>query len=78
MRQIVRILPKDRQTMLFSATQTTKVWGAAAVVRGTVPWSTGSSAPVSAAGAGEQRVVRHAVCWLLSSMLEHATYQPLA
>ncbi len=25
MRQIVRILPKDRQTMLFSATQTTKV-----------------------------------------------------
>ena len=28
MRQIVRILPKDRQTMLFSATQTTKVCGA--------------------------------------------------
>lgn len=25
MRQIVRILPKERQTMLFSATQTTKV-----------------------------------------------------
>lgn len=25
MRQIVKILPKDRQTMLFSATQTTKV-----------------------------------------------------
>lgn len=25
MRQIVNILPKDRQTMLFSATQTTKV-----------------------------------------------------
>lgn len=27
MRQIVNILPKDRQTMLFSATQTTKVGG---------------------------------------------------
>ena len=27
MRQVVRILPKDRQTMLFSATQTTKVGG---------------------------------------------------
>lgn len=25
MRQIVKLLPKDRQTMLFSATQTTKV-----------------------------------------------------
>jgi superfamily II DNA/RNA helicase len=25
--QIIRILPKDRQTMLFSATQTTKVGG---------------------------------------------------
>jgi ATP-dependent RNA helicase DDX18/HAS1 len=25
MRQIVKVLPKDRQTMLFSATQTTKV-----------------------------------------------------
>lgn len=24
MRQIVKLLPKDRQTMLFSATQTTK------------------------------------------------------
>jgi hypothetical protein len=27
MRQIIRILPKERQTMLFSATQTTKVRG---------------------------------------------------
>ncbi len=27
MRQIIKILPKDRQTMLFSATQTTKVCG---------------------------------------------------
>ena len=27
MRQIIKILPKDRQTMLFSATQTTKVQG---------------------------------------------------
>ncbi len=26
MRQIIRILPKERQTMLFSATQTTKAW----------------------------------------------------
>jgi superfamily II DNA/RNA helicase len=25
MRQIIKLLPKDRQTMLFSATQTTKV-----------------------------------------------------
>ena len=25
MRQIIKILPKERQTMLFSATQTTKV-----------------------------------------------------
>lgn len=29
MRQIVRVLPKDRQTMLFSATQTTKAGGRA-------------------------------------------------
>ena len=27
MRQIVKLLPRDRQTMLFSATQTTKVGG---------------------------------------------------
>ena len=26
MRQIIKILPKERQTMLFSATQTTKAW----------------------------------------------------
>jgi ATP-dependent RNA helicase DDX18/HAS1 len=30
MRQIIKLLPKERQTMLFSATQTTKVPGAAA------------------------------------------------
>lgn len=28
MRQIIKLLPKERQTMLFSATQTTKVRGA--------------------------------------------------
>lgn len=33
MRQIVKILPKDRQTMLFSATQTTKVGSP-----GSPPW----------------------------------------
>ena len=27
MRQIIKILPRERQTMLFSATQTTKVCG---------------------------------------------------
>jgi hypothetical protein len=27
MRQIIKLLPKERQTMLFSATQTTKVGG---------------------------------------------------
>ena len=36
MRQIVKLLPKDRQTMLFSATQTTKARSRAHLVRPTV------------------------------------------
>ena len=56
MRQIVKMLPKERQTMLFSATQTTKVSGSPETEMTSIPGAT-EMALIPGATAGPYKIL---------------------